>query len=56
MRKVILKYFVFGEGLLQWSISVLVARIQNEILQQLLQHVQRSFIRLWTCVFSSILE
>jgi len=56
MKKAILKIFVFRKGLLQLSISVLAACIQNEILEQLLQHAQSSFILLWTCVFSSTLE
>lgn len=38
MEKAILKNFVFSKGLLQLSISVLVACIRNEILQQLPQH------------------
>lgn len=56
MKNTILKNSVFCKGLLQLSISVFVTCIENEILQQLFQHTQRSFILLWPCVFSSTLE
>lgn len=50
MKKADLKNSVFCKGVLQWKISIRVACIQNEILQQLLPYSQRSFILLWTRV------